>query len=147
MKIKKIIYTVILCAWLAFIFLNSASDAVASEAQSDGVLDFFQKLFKISVNPNFLRKSAHFTEFFILGIIAVFYIPVFGRELKRTVFPVAACGVFAGLADETIQLFFEGRSAQVSDVWLDYSAYLLAVLTVFAFLRGKYKRAYKNDKT
>lgn len=144
---KRILYTALLCGWLAFIFLNSASDAAVSQTQSDGVTGFLEALLGVRVNPNFIRKGAHFIEFFLLGLLAALAIPVFRLRPRQTLLPIALAGVFAGLADETVQLFYEGRSAQVSDVWLDYSAYLLAVLLTALFLRLLQKKRARAENT
>lgn len=66
-----------------------------------------------------LRKGAHFTEYFVLGIWMLLSARAF-RGKKRSVLWLAwvAC-ILVASADETIQLFVEGRAGRVVDVLLD----------------------------
>ena len=43
-------------------------------------------------------------------------------------------GVLTALTDETIQLFSEGRSSQVTDVWLDSAGVLAGILVAIVLL-------------
>ena len=79
-----------------------------------------------------LRKLAHFTEFFFLGLFATIYTVVYNRKRGgfTSLFPF---GIIVALADETVQIFSK-RGASVKDIWIDalgYSSAALAVLLVF----------------
>ena len=43
-------------------------------------------------------------------------------------------GVLTALTDETIQLFSDGRSGQVTDVWLDSAGVLTGILVAIVLL-------------
>ncbi|AEB07246.1 VanZ family protein [Coriobacterium glomerans PW2] len=71
---------------------------------------------------NFLvRKTAHFTEYAILGIL-VSQTLASGSRLSRTaLFVLVVVLVLIPSIDETIQLFVPGRSGLITDVMLDCS--------------------------
>ena len=110
--------------WLALIFRQSSMPAVQSDAESDGLLDVVAKWLPF-MTAHLLRKLAHFGEFGILGLLL-------SQCLRsNAAFPLFA-GLLCALSDETIQLFVQGRSSQVSDVWVDFSGVVCAVLFTFA---------------
>lgn len=73
------------------------------------------------VTEHLVRKTAHFAEYAILGIL----LNVALRQYSAGVFARRVLqgwmGTLIPLVDETLQLFTEGRSGQISDVWLDIS--------------------------
>ncbi len=67
-----------------------------------------------------LRKLAHVSEFAVLGFWLVL--------LLQGKFPIALItGFLAAALDETIQLFSD-RSAEVKDIWIDFSGVVLGSL-------------------
>lgn len=88
---------------------------------------------------NFLvRKTAHFTEYAVLGILATNALdPGHTRERIR-VAAICLLLVLVPSIDETIQLFIDGRSGQVADVLLDCcGAATGAALAYLLARRGK----------
>ena len=78
------------------------------------MLQGFFELFvgKGNVTEHFVRKLAHFTEFFVLGLeLAVLFCSFSSKPILFS--------LLVALTDETIQLF-TGRGSQVKDVWLDF---------------------------
>lgn len=134
-KYLKIIYFAVLLLWLAFIFSNSATNAVESTEQSDGLIAALTRLLSkagiaIDFNSHLIRKLAHFAEFCILGLLAGVFSPLFEKDTKAFFVPTLFFGMTVCLCDETIQLFHAGRSGQISDVWLDFSAFLAGTLLI-----------------
>lgn len=114
--------------WIAFIFGQSAQPATVSDKTSDHVLEQVQKVIpNATVTP--LRKSAHLFEFFVLGLLLALTCRGLGG---KTLLPPLAMGLFAALCDETIQIFSNGRSAEVVDVWIDFGGVLLGTLVMEA---------------
>lgn len=66
-----------------------------------------------------VRKTAHFTEYAVLGFLLSHGLGLVKRQNKLTVLCVAACIVLVPSIDETIQLFTPGRSGMIQDVLLD----------------------------
>lgn len=121
-----------LLAWLAFIFCRSLQPAATSDVESGRALDLLTRLFPFPLSMHFVRKAAHFTEFAILGVLAGLLFST--RSARGWLLPAAMTGLIAALCDETIQLFVEGRTGKLQDVWLDaagVSAGLLFLLAVY----------------
>ena len=103
MKTKKIVLAMFIVLLNAIIFLFSGQDGKASEALSD-----------VRV---FVRKSAHFGIYFVLGILVYLFVCCY--DVKRPiVLAILACAMFAGL-DEFHQLFSPGRTARLYDIGID----------------------------
>ena len=140
-KNKKIIivYIFFLVSWLGFIFSNSLSTGSKSEEQSNKIVDISQKIVSYfdedaTVSPSAVRTSAHFLEFFILGLIYSFGAFFYSKNKMMSVFSVLSVSLFTAVFDETLQLGVEGRAAEVIDVWIDFSGSLLSTLLFFATL-------------
>ncbi len=132
----------LLCTFMiSFIFINSSFDAVSSSAQSLGVREFINSLFKsihinITLTEHLVRKCAHFVEYFLLGIIFFYTVLSFVRHLDFKMIFALVFGLVVAAIDESIQLFSSGRSAQVSDVLLDFTGVLasVAVLSILTLI-------------
>lgn len=124
---NRIIFTLIYIAYSLFIFSNSMQDAAESGDRSMAVLEFLERVFGQGViSEHIIRKAAHFTEFGVLGVLGTIS---FGQYGLKPVYPVFA-GLLTALTDETLQLFYPGRSAQVTDVWIDFAGCLSGVVLI-----------------
>lgn len=116
---------------LAVIWGHSLMPADTSSSESSAIGELLRAIFGWSVSEHFVRKSAHFTEFSLLG--AQLYL-----LWKNGTWAGAARSVGAGFAaaflDETIQLFSPGRSGQIPDVWLDTAGVAFGVALTAAIL-------------
>ena len=130
---KKKILLFITISITAFIFIHSSVPAVESTVESDaayGILDRFTSFLHL---PNLftaitIRKLAHFAEFAAFGFFLSATVRTYGDSFKQELFKILFFLLAVPVTDETIQFFPEGRSAQVSDVLLDFSG------AVFGFL-------------
>lgn len=150
MKIKKLIYTVLLIMLLLVIFLFSNQTANKSQSTSDkvasGIVDIVETVTKNEIkkdkresiieNTRFLvRKTAHFTLYFILGIIVYLLFASYG--VKKIVFySIIFCFLYA-CGDEVHQLFLDGRTAKILDVCIDTCGSSLAVICLFHLQKFK----------
>jgi len=117
-------------AWVLFIFFRSLKSGAESTMESAWVLQIVRAVFP-HASMHFIRKLAHFTEFFVLGCLlsSTFYLRRAddGRHLR--VYAIACLlGLAAAACDELLQLTSPGRSCQITDVLLDFSGVLCAVL-------------------
>ena len=144
MKKKKIIIGILIVAWIGFIWGHSMQPADVSDGESGRFLAFFSTFIpalKEAEDGMFIiRKAAHFTEYTILGVLLSLEFVNFVRGwFRRFVDPVLGALTVAFI-DETIQLFVEGRSGQVSDIWIDVAGAALGTLitlAIFGNRRGK----------
>ena len=66
-----------------------------------------------------IRKTAHFTEYLVLGLFASQAFDRTGAASRASLVATAVFCAFIPSIDETIQLFVADRSGQVIDVLLD----------------------------
>ena len=85
---------------------------------------------KLSLASQFyIRKTAHFTEYFLLAVSVAFPLYVYGvRGLWLVLYAGGFCVAYACL-DEYHQSFVAGRSPQKRDVFIDSCGVLLGVIT------------------
>ncbi len=129
---KKRITTILMILWLCLIFGHSLMPGEVSSEESGFFTGMLLKLFPFAgsaENIGFIvRKTAHFTEFMILGILlTVRFFDSFERFMKRFLI-LAAAGLTAAFIDETIQLFVKGRGSSVADMWVDLAGAATGIL-------------------
>ena len=127
-KTVKIIFAFLFTLMTAFIWKNSAKDAVESTNQSSGFVAFFLKLgicSDIDMATVIVRKLAHFTEFFMQSaFLSVCLLEDFPKRLIYVLFS----GLLTASIDEFIQSFFAGRGSLVSDIFIDFSGTVFCVI-------------------
>jgi VanZ family protein len=147
MKKKKILLGILIVAWLCVIWGHSLQPAVESEFESAKWLEVISKFIPVVTNDDqgmfLVRKAAHFTEYAILGVLLALELANYVKGwLRRFVEPLAFT-LSAAFIDETIQLFVEGRSGQIVDVWIDLSGAALGILITLAIIGNRRgRRAY-----
>ena len=148
MNKKKIILGILIVAWLCFIWGHSLQPAVVSDGESGIFLEFFSKLIPALKNAEdgmfIIRKAAHFTEYTILGALLTGNAILYVRGFFNRFFHPAFAGLAVSFVDETIQLFVEGRSGQVSDMWIDFAGVCLGILVVLAIVNNKGRALGRN---
>jgi VanZ family protein len=90
----------------------------------------------------FIRKSAHFVEYFVLSLLILRGIRA-GRHAARLGWALATIAIVGGYAalDEYHQSFVPGRTAAVADVLLDTSGGIAAqVIAALVMLWGDVRR-------
>lgn len=104
---------------VAFILSRSMRGKVASDGESQWVTDLLREIFHSdSISHAFVRKLAHFTEFFILGTELSGLLWLERRRSVQNYLNIWFAGELCALLDETVQIF-SGRGPSVADVWLD----------------------------
>ncbi len=152
-KILKICMVMLTAGCIVFILSNSLKPASVSGSSSQNIVDMINSFFKslnidFALTNFFLRKAAHFSEFCLLGIITSSTVRVFREKPYKNIFTILFIGLATAVADETVQIFVEGRGSQVSDVLIDFSGVLTGTaiaLLVFAAL-SLHKRKKEERK-
>lgn len=115
--------------WMLIIFLFSSQNATESSALSGGIVNAFLQVMH-SMIPSFdtyfthaqvsffIRKSAHFTIYAILGILTDSALNNDISSAQRIKMTLLVCLIYA-VSDEWHQFFVSGRSAQFADVCID----------------------------
>lgn len=138
----RVIFTFALIACIIFIFSNSMQMGDESENASAIVLSYMRKVLVRLGFPgaaqrltmHIVRKLAHFCEFALEGFLLMLCLRVYTRHFVRHISWPILGGLLTALTDETLQLFFPGRSSQVTDVWIDFSGVLAGLLVGFFLL-------------
>lgn len=133
MKNKRLVLAwTLLILWMLFIFIMSSFNGIMSSNQSGSIAVLIYNLFDISDTEKvsfIVRKCAHVSEFFILGILVINLVSKYNvKHIYLISFIV--CVLYAS-SDEFHQLFVPGRSGQVTDIFIDLIGVVLGLLLVF----------------
>lgn len=149
----RLVSLMLLAGWMLCIFLFSSQTASDSAARSHTISIYIATILLthncININSdkisNFqrrkilifaetihskVRKSAHLFEYFILGILLIFYCNIWYNSNFSI---VSFCfGLLYASSDEIHQFFISGRACQISDIFLDSIGVLLGIaLSIF----------------
>lgn len=142
---NKILPWIPVIIWMGAIFYMSAQPAAESNDLSKGIVEkifvtlskiFFLDIETITINHmvlgsnHYLRKSAHFIVYFILGILVAFVLIKNSFKGKAIYISFLLCVLFA-ISDEIHQLFVAGRGGLLKDSILDSLGALTGILFYF----------------
>ncbi len=144
---NRLIFPVFTVLWMLMIFYFSSRTAVDSSTQSMFITERIIRFFVSNPSENllflaevFVRKAAHFTEYFILGGL-VFGSFKSGFKLKNInkifTYTFFICLLYAA-GDEIHQYFVPGRACRLFDVFVD--ALGISSFILVSFLYSKYKK-------
>lgn len=129
----KKVKLILLILWLIVIFLASNDNGTTSSSKSDYVSKFIINIIEnikgeqftsnetsefIDSSVLYIRKSAHFIEYLILGILTISVLSDYNLDKKIIIYSFIFCLIYA-MTDEIHQLFISGRSAKALDVIID----------------------------
>lgn len=140
--IEKVLFILIILT-IAGIWFQSMLSKESSSSESGFVMDLIKPFLEIivgkgNVTMHLVRKLAHFTEYFLLGLELTLYMNI--RSVSSLSYPVFAWILPLGISltvaslDETIQLF-SGRGPMIQDVILDFCGALTACIAVNIIFR------------
>ncbi|QXM06689.1 VanZ family protein [Crassaminicella indica] len=133
--------------WMMTIFYFSNQPANISRTQSGEILVKMDILSedettiigdnRISTLQNIVRKSAHFIEYFGLGILMTLSIMLLDLKIgskKKYMISWMSCTFYA-ISDEIHQCFIPGRGPMVRDVFLDsFASFTGVMIIMLAFI-------------
>ena len=159
MKKIRVISCILTFAVMVLIFFFSSQNSVESSGVSSSVtreiVGFFVGLLRLPVETengmvdllhNFVRKTAHFSVFAVLGFSSSLMFSVNTKKRPLTVFAWAVVfSMLYAVSDEIHQLFVSGRAGRVFDVFIDTcgAAFGAAVYRSICIVRKKF--SYKFD--
>lgn len=133
------IFSIVLCVLcVAFIFSNSLDDAARSSDKSGAVVAILQGIAdvffdNVIISENVIRTAAHFTEFALLGFCLIFAVKTFTQKYIQNIFIAFFTALAVAVIDEILQLFSDGRAADVLDIVVDFSGAVAGML-FFVFI-------------
>lgn len=134
-KIVKLLFTII---WLLVIFLFSNQDGSTSTSLTNGILEKYLFFVDSDIFFMIIRKMAHITEYFILGILVLNFINEFKID-KKIVVSILICFILASF-DELHQLFIPDRTGCLLDVFIDMIGASLGILILSLIKNHKKQR-------
>ena len=145
----RLVFTLLSIAAVGAIFYNSSLDAAQSSDQSDVIVDAVNSLFRsvgipLTADSFIIRKSAHFTEYAVLGGLLSVTIRLYVEKRLRTLLIALPAGLTVAVCDELIQRGSAGRSCEARDAAIDFCGVLFAALIVQWVLYLKEKKKGKE---
>ncbi len=142
--IKKFFLVFITLIWMSLIFYLSHQTGNSSSGFSDKIVDFMIDIFiknfdnmssleKIEIHDNFsfiIRKSAHYTEYFILGILLILTVKSFFKKEVLIYIISSSFGIVYAISDEFHQSFIDSRTPAIKDVFIDSMGLLTAIFLI-----------------
>lgn len=135
---KKIIKLLFIIIWLLVIFLFSNQDGSTSTSLTNGILEKYLFFVDSDIFFMIIRKMAHITEYFILGILVLNFINEFKID-KKIVVSSLICFILASF-DEFHQLFIPDRTGRLLDVFIDMIGASLGILILSLIKNHKKQR-------
>ena len=137
---RAILFSALSLIWGFFIFSQSMKTGAVSEQMSMGIVSWIAQFFHIDAEllHILVRKSAHFGEYLLLGVLLSLTMREAGLLPRRFDLTVLFIGTIWAVLDEFLQTFIPDRSGQVSDVLLDaFCGFLLVHLILYLRRRRK----------
>jgi VanZ family protein len=133
---KKYIWLLIFL-YILFIFSNSLQVGSTSSSISGGFTTTLLSLLKYigiqieyATLHHFIRKTAHFIEYAVLGILVFIAINI-EPLLQNQTLNFILFWILPASLDETIQVFVPDRNGCITDVLLDMSGFLTGSLLIY----------------
>ncbi len=131
---------IILFIYIAFIFSNSLTPAVQSSKNSDffafaanNFLSFFDVSLAYSTLTFIIRKSAHFIEYTLLGLLLQNTFSPYTKKIRLLL--LSFFTLFIPVIDELFQKITPGRSCEIRDMLIDATGILCGILIYFLIVK------------
>lgn len=148
-KILKV-FIVFLCMFT--IFMLSADDNNESNKKSDGLIikackilvrkDLSEKEQQAYIDKyvTFVRKSAHFTIYLLLGLSIISLIKEYRQIDIKSLIIALIISVLYAVSDEIHQILVPGRSGEIRDVLIDSIGSLTGIYLYYLFYKIRRKK-------
>ncbi len=141
---KRATFLLLLLLWMLLIFNFSSQNGEASGGLSTKVtnivLTIAHKKDTIAAPQkkyieHIIRKLAHFSIYFLGGIIIYSFFNTFSISFRRKLLFTQILGSLYACTDEFHQLFSFGRTASFKDILIDSSGILLSLIIITLFYK------------
>lgn len=136
-NLKRVLRWGMVFAWMLVIFILSAQKSSDSDSLSSGITRFVLNIIngllprieiEFSAFSHFVRKSAHFIAYLILGVLSLHAIDKEKNPTAKWFIKAFLICVLYAMSDEFHQLYVPGRSGELRDVLLDSTGSLVGIL-------------------
>lgn len=143
---KKILYSILWITLLLLIFFFSAQNGKASRNLTTTSISTVvqnvssetskkESLIEFLIKP--VRKSAHFLEFFVLGVLTFLLFKEMGIPYRKLLFYSILFCLFYAVSDEFHQLFVPDRTARLFDVCIDSAGSITGIMILYLICKRK----------
>ena len=124
---------------MLLIFWQSQLPARVSAKESGRLVEFILRFIpgNKAVLTFWVRKTAHFSEYLILGASLDFTVRDYIPHRGKAILPAWAVGTLYAVTDELHQIVVSGRSCELRDMAIDSCGVIVGVLLVTLIFRGK----------
>lgn len=159
-KNKKLFHSILVIIWMLVIFNFSSQNGPKSTKTSDVVTSMVVNVTtsvtnkdipreevkkKVEDSTFLVRKTAHFTEYLILGILVLQLLSDYTKINKRMlIVSLIICYLYA-VSDEVHQIFISGRTAKVLDTFIDGAGSLVGI-TIYSIYQSKCRKMSYFDE-
>lgn len=136
-RFAELLLILLILSTACYAFYQSSLPPKESAQESDKVGEIIGEIIPPQTPPGQylqknLRKLAHFTEFFFLGLWSSLFVFIYLKK-KWAYISLVPFGFFIAFIDETVQIFSK-RGPSVQDMWIDIFGYSSAVAVVLLSL-------------
>ncbi len=131
---RKLLYALPAIAWMILILMLTLQPGEVSSDLSGGIVSYLYNYVQalnipLSINQfHFLiRKTAHVSEYFILGLLVFVALKPYKISFQRQLLIVLLFGIAFASVDEFIQTFVPGRVGAITDVLIDSVGVMLSL--------------------
>lgn len=159
-KNKKLFHSILVIIWMLVIFNFSSQNGYKSTKTSDVVTSMVVNVTtsvtnkdipreevkkKVEDSTFLVRKTAHFTEYLILGILVLQLLSDYTKINKRMlIVSLIICYLYA-VSDEVHQIFISGRTAKVLDTFIDGAGSLVGI-AIYSIYQSKCRKMSYFDE-
>lgn len=159
-KNKKLFHSILVIIWMLVIFNFSSQNGTKSTKTSDVVTSMVVNVTtsvtnkdipreeikkKVEDSTFLVRKTAHFTEYLILGILVLQLLSDYTKINKRMlIVSLIICYLYA-VSDEVHQIFIPDRAAKVLDTFIDGAGSLVGI-TIYSIYQSKCRKMSNFDE-
>ena len=159
-KNKKLFHSILVIIWMLVIFNFSSQNGPKSTKTSDVVTSMVVNVTtsvtnkdipreevkkKVEDSTFLVRKTAHFTEYLILGILVLQLLSDYTKINKRMlIVSLIICYLYA-VSDEVHQIFIPDRTAKVLDTFIDGAGSLVGI-TIYSIFQSKCRKMSYFDE-
>lgn len=147
-NILRFFIIVLIACWMNIVFGFSAQTSNQSSSLSLWVASLFSKDvdFQLVLEP-YIRKIAHFSEYAIGGSLFFSLFATFKIKEEKQIMFASLLGFLYAITDEFHQLFIEGRSGQIKDIFIDTLGAITGSLVMCLIIKGfKILKEKRNKK-
>lgn len=159
MKLKRIIFLILIIVNCSVIFYFSNQVADTSSKTSGRIVNFIaqiipsirdmnneeKEILKNDVLQPIVRKIAHFSIYTLLGIFIMGYMWTFKRTTYQRLICSLNLGILYAISDEVHQLFILGRSCEFRDICIDSLGVLMGIFITIIIMKIIHRKTNKEN--